>query len=260
MNYYERHLGDYARDTAHLSLLEHGAYTILLDRFYVTEQGIPADQVHRIARAKSKDEKAAVDAVLAEFFVLENGAYIQKRAMAEIQKAQTRINAARANGKTGGRPKRNPEETHRKPTGFISETQSKAFQSPISNLQSPEVLPSVVPDARDLSGEFEGYLVETYPTTAYRADFVTAAKSAQAIVSLGKATWPELRRRVAGYRDFCRTGGASDPSKIATPQKWFALHQQGEAYWAKEWAAIPSKAQQQQDANIDVAKRFLEAS
>ncbi len=25
MNYYERHLGDYAKDTAHLSMLEHGA-------------------------------------------------------------------------------------------------------------------------------------------------------------------------------------------------------------------------------------------
>ena len=30
MNYYERHLGDYARDTAHLSMMEHGAYGLLL--------------------------------------------------------------------------------------------------------------------------------------------------------------------------------------------------------------------------------------
>lgn len=27
MNYYERHLGDYARDTGHLSIMEHGVYT-----------------------------------------------------------------------------------------------------------------------------------------------------------------------------------------------------------------------------------------
>jgi uncharacterized protein YdaU (DUF1376 family) len=135
INYYERHLGDYARDTAHLSMLEHGAYTVLLDRFYATEQGIPQDQVHRIARARSKDERAAVDAVLAEFFVLEDGAYVQKRALGEISKAQARINAARENGKTGGRPRRNPEETRPEPTGFPDETQVKALQSP--PLQSP---------------------------------------------------------------------------------------------------------------------------
>jgi uncharacterized protein YdaU (DUF1376 family) len=31
VNYYERHIGDYLKDTAHLSLLEHGIYTRLLD-------------------------------------------------------------------------------------------------------------------------------------------------------------------------------------------------------------------------------------
>ena len=44
MNYYERHLGDYAKDAGHLSMLEHGAYSLLLDRYYTTEQPIPADQ------------------------------------------------------------------------------------------------------------------------------------------------------------------------------------------------------------------------
>ena len=38
MNYYERHLGDYARDTGHLSMLEHGAYSLLLDRYYATRR------------------------------------------------------------------------------------------------------------------------------------------------------------------------------------------------------------------------------
>ncbi len=84
MNYYERHLGDYARDTAHLSMLEHGAYNLLMDRYYATESGIPADQVHRAARARSRDEKAAVDAVLAEFFTLVDGAWRQRRCDAVI--------------------------------------------------------------------------------------------------------------------------------------------------------------------------------
>jgi uncharacterized protein YdaU (DUF1376 family) len=80
MNYYERHLGDYARDTGHLTMLEHGAYTLLLDRYYASEQGIRVDQVHRITRARTREERAATDAVLREFFTLTDGVWRQARA------------------------------------------------------------------------------------------------------------------------------------------------------------------------------------
>src|SRR5687768_6580586 len=108
MNYYERHLGDYAKDTAHLSMLEHGAYNLLLDRYYGTEVGIPADQVYRVARARTKEERAAVDVVLGEFFELKDGAWTKGRCDEEIEKAKARIDAARENGKKGGRPKAKP--------------------------------------------------------------------------------------------------------------------------------------------------------
>lgn len=133
MNYWERHIGDYARDTAHLSMVEHGAYTLLLDRYYATEKPIPADQVHRLARARSRDEKAAVDAILGEFFVLVDGEWHHNRADREIEKAAGRISAARGNGLKGGRP-RKPTETQEKPNGLLpgsdSETQPKALHTP----------------------------------------------------------------------------------------------------------------------------------
>lgn len=154
MNYYERHLGDYARDTAHLSILEHGVYTLLLDRYYATEQGIPAEQAHRVARARSKDERDAVDAVLAEFFHLRDGTWINNRVTEELAKAAARIKAAQENGRRGGRPKK-PAETQQKPSGFAvvgeketeekpsgfslgsdSETQQKAHQSPDTRHQA----------------------------------------------------------------------------------------------------------------------------
>lgn len=141
MNYYERHLGDYAKDTSHLSILEHGVYGILLDRYYSTEAGIPADQAYRVARARTEEERQAVDAVLEEFFSLEDGVWINSRAEAEIDKARVKIDAARENGKKGGRPKNKPEpsenETQQKPTGlflgFENETQKKAHQAPDTN-------------------------------------------------------------------------------------------------------------------------------
>ena len=134
MNYYERHLGDYAKDTAHLTMIEHGAYSLLLDRYYSTEQGIPNDQAHRVARARTREEKQAVDSVLSEFFTLTDGVWINNRCSEEITKAQTKIKAAQENGKRGGRPKANPKKTENKPSGLLvgseNETQKKAHQTP----------------------------------------------------------------------------------------------------------------------------------
>ena len=41
MNFYKRFIGDYQRDTAHLAMLEHGAYTALLDAYHATEKPLP---------------------------------------------------------------------------------------------------------------------------------------------------------------------------------------------------------------------------
>ncbi len=141
MNYYERHLGDYAKDTGHLSILEHGAYTLLLDRYYSTEAGIPETQAFRLARARTPEEREAVDVVLAEFFELIDGVWVNRRAEEEIQKAKTRIEAAKENGRKGGRPKKNPEETQVKPTGFslgsVLETQTEPSEK-LTKHQAPD--------------------------------------------------------------------------------------------------------------------------
>lgn len=106
MNYYKRHIGDYAKDTGHLSLLEHGVYTVLLDRLYGSERAIPKDMVYRVTRATTKAERAAVDAVLREFFDLEPEGWMHGRVREEMDNAAERADANRENGKKGGRPKK----------------------------------------------------------------------------------------------------------------------------------------------------------
>lgn len=87
MHRYDRHIGDYLKDTAHLSLLEHGVYSRLMDVYYTREGGIPAADVTRLIGARSKEEKAAVTAVLGEFFLLDDsGLYVQERCERELQK------------------------------------------------------------------------------------------------------------------------------------------------------------------------------
>jgi uncharacterized protein YdaU (DUF1376 family) len=152
VNYYERHLGDYARDTGHLTMLEHGAYGLLLDRYYATEQGLPADDVLRLARARTKEERAAVNRVLKEFFVLREGVWVHEKCDKLIVLARVKIDAARVNGKKGGRPKKpkgSEAETQEKPSGFSvgseNETQAKAHQAPYTNHQLEQEQKHVAP-------------------------------------------------------------------------------------------------------------------
>lgn len=118
MNFYKRYPADYGRKTARLTLAQHGAYTLLLDEVYSTEAPLPGafDELYRICRAMSKPEQEAVRAVADKFFPLSSdGLRRNQRAEEEITEAAPAIEAARLNGKKGGRPKK---ETQKEPSGF----------------------------------------------------------------------------------------------------------------------------------------------
>lgn len=106
MIYYKRHLGDYAKKAGHLSVLEHGVYTLLLDAYYDTEQAPTKAEAIRKARVKSADELAALDAVLADFFTEIDGRFVQSRVEEEFLKAEEQAKTNANNGKKGGRPRK----------------------------------------------------------------------------------------------------------------------------------------------------------
>lgn len=114
MNTYNHHLGDYAKDTKDLSLSEHGAYRLLLDYNYATEQPVPNDlaKLYRITGASTAAEKKAVEAVAEKFFPVNgDGRRHNKRADEELEKYRQRAEHNREVGKLGGRPRKNPEKT-----------------------------------------------------------------------------------------------------------------------------------------------------
>lgn len=102
MNYYRRYVGDYLRDTARLSMIEHGAYNLLLDYYYADERPLPIDhqELYLMVRAMRPEDRKAVDKVLGLFFTKELDGYHQKRVDHEIDVSKK----ARDNGKGGGRP------------------------------------------------------------------------------------------------------------------------------------------------------------
>jgi uncharacterized protein YdaU (DUF1376 family) len=109
MNYYKRHIGDYMKDAGHLSLLEHGVYTRLMDVYYTRETGIPVDQAARLIGARSKDELAALAQVTQEFFSVVDGCYTQGRCVRVIGEMLDKAETNRVIGKRGGRPKKQTE-------------------------------------------------------------------------------------------------------------------------------------------------------
>lgn len=163
MNFYKRHIGDYIKDAAHLSLLEHGVYARLMDVYYTREAGIPDGQAARLIGARSRDEQQAVKNVLGEFFHLIEGTWVQNRCEREIEEASAQAEKNRLNGKKGGRPPKNktpiePRENpvgyeSENPMGFVSDSQKNLSQTPDTRHQTPdktsgELTASSAPESR----------------------------------------------------------------------------------------------------------------
>ena len=141
MNWYKRYIGDYQRDTGHLSMVEHGAYTLMLDAYYATAKPLPANQevLFRLLRAVTTKEQSAVKAVLGQFWHLTEDGWINARAAIEIGKyvAQSTTNRRIANERTVPRTVNEPS-TNR---ATNRTTNSLPIQRPETRDQKPEPKP-----------------------------------------------------------------------------------------------------------------------
>jgi uncharacterized protein YdaU (DUF1376 family) len=85
MHYYKRNLGDYAKKAGRLTMLQHGAYTLLIDSCYDREVFPTLDQAIEWTWAATEAEVEAVKFVLSRFFVLDkDGQYVQDRILEEL--------------------------------------------------------------------------------------------------------------------------------------------------------------------------------
>ena len=101
-------------------MLEHGAYTLLMDACYDREQFPTLDQAYDWCWARTEEEKAAVRFVLEKFFTEENGRFTQARIIEEIERFH-------ANSSTNARIAREREQKRR-------EEKARTVHEPITNL------------------------------------------------------------------------------------------------------------------------------
>lgn len=235
MHYYQRYIGDYAKDTAALSMLEDGAYGRLIDHYYATEKPLPKNkqELNRIAGAHTTAEKKAVADVLNRFFVECDDAYYQKRCDDEIRKYWKRKDIAAENGKKGGRPAKpdglangNPTLTksvsktkpNPNPTPNQNETQTKAIQKPEvnTNTNAPAALPP-----SPYSDEFEQFWI-SYPRKIGKGDAWKAWPKAVAHLrtSTGLAPPEAAERLAATASQFAKSPKGQSGEFCPHPATW----------------------------------------
>lgn len=98
MNYYPFHVGDYSAHTGHLEPMEDLAYRRLLDQYYLREGPLPADIEVTAKLIRMRSQKADVESVLREFFVLEDSGWTHARCDSEIERMRDKQAKAKASG------------------------------------------------------------------------------------------------------------------------------------------------------------------
>ena len=69
MHYYKRNIGNYAKRTSRLTLLQHGVYTLLLDACYDREAFPTEEQAVQWLWASGAEEVEAIKFVLNRYFI-----------------------------------------------------------------------------------------------------------------------------------------------------------------------------------------------
>ena len=146
MHYFKKNIGDYAKKTGRLSMLQHGAYTLLIDSCYDRERFPTLDDAIEWTWASSKEEIEAVEFVLRRFFVLEDGVYVQSRIREEIAEyhAKSTTNKRIADEREAKRKAKDTTGTRNVHESSPSVNEAPPNQEPITINQEPKKKATVV--------------------------------------------------------------------------------------------------------------------
>lgn len=266
MNYYEHHLGDYVRDTAHLSMLEDGAYRRLLDAYYIREEPLPLTMrdVFRLTRAQSKQDREAVETVLREFFTETAEGWRHARCDREIGRFQDKQRKARASAEARWSQRKPQSEGNANASANAMRTHSEGNaprarpQTPDTSHQTPE----------DNSGQSEHGSTTVAPASADGSPPAPARPAVgqalrRAGVDLTRCSLPDSR-----LDELVRTGSIEEleavareavAKGIAKPVPWIAATMAGRRRDASATPPAQPRRRQEGSPPIDTAARDAEA-
>ena len=138
MNYFELHIGDYEKATSHLTAVEDGIYSRMVRRYYDTELPLPIDikSLQRFVRARSRDEREAVQTILDEFFYLATDGWHNKRCDEEI--VRFRDKSEKAKRSADARWSKTERNANASPNAMRTHSEGNAHQTPSTSNQTPD--------------------------------------------------------------------------------------------------------------------------
>lgn len=143
MHYFKRNIGDYHKKAGRLTMLQHGAYTLLMDACYDRERFPTMEEAIDWCWASTEEEIAAVKFVLAKFFELVDGRYEQTRIQEEIDAFNSRSEKNRQIALEREEKRRSSTRSVRKTARNVldaspDENESPPTQEPLTTNQEPE--------------------------------------------------------------------------------------------------------------------------
>lgn len=125
------YVSEYLADTPHLSALEHGAYLMLIMAYWQKGEALPNDdrKLARAARVSDKEWLRIRDD-MAEFFDIEGDRWTHNRVEFELDKARTKVEAARNAGRASAERRLNGRSTKVQP---VREDKSKKVEGETPN-------------------------------------------------------------------------------------------------------------------------------
>lgn len=211
------------------------------DWLHETEDGrveLPEYQAHNSVEAKKKAQTA------------------KRVAKHRASKRNAGVTHVTPSSVTGALPDQTrPDQTKTREGSLRSPSGAREDGNPVS--RETDTHRASTPDARPmLSEDFEQFLDATYPATAHSRNVVDGWHRAQGLVGGGLITEGLLRTRLIGFRAFVDSGGYSGPHAVPSLRNWLDRHH-AEQYWARDWAAVPTKAEQRLQENLDSAQEWL---
>lgn len=195
MHYFKMNIGDYAKKAGRLSMLEHGAYTLLIHSCYDRERFPTLEEALEWCWVRTEEEEVAVKFVLSKFFDLVDGVYYQNRIQEEINKYHE-------NASTNKRIATEREEKRRSKTRTVNEPCSSVNEPPPN--QEPltkEPINQVIKEKNNKKENSKNLREELSDVTDQTfSDFIELRKAKKAPVTL---------RAIEGIRSEAEKAGIS---------------------------------------------------
>lgn len=156
MHYYKHYIGDYRRDTSHLTLLEHGIYRQLIDSYCLDEAPLTNDlaKLMRSHSVRTAEEQQALQNVLTDFFELTESGYIHKRCEKTVAEYHGKSDKARQSANARWHKENNKLQSN-DANAMQTHTEGNANHKPLTINQEPKVskrtsAPSCPPDVDEV--------------------------------------------------------------------------------------------------------------